>query len=324
MKFVECYNIQNWERQYVDEIVYFGKAEDLEKGGKMYPLALTSMAERYKFHEGRYAYYYNDEPGCREHRELDPEKEYIVFFNGENIAPFAMDVEKDKDKITLDNLLYETTNRATHGEAKWGARANSAIFDYNKNVFLYMHEEKMGKLAKRNDWKYELFREVVQIISENETTFVPIITPFYMDDWDMEVPQLATILAIEPESLPNYFVLHPVTQQVVPLPKPLDDKKNFSAEGILLWARSTVLSLEIDLWARDVTILEQKEATGDPLTEGESARLVQARDMHAGALAEQGQVEQRLKQVEQDVQEKNKPAATYTEEDDGAEVQEEL
>ena len=72
----------------------------------------------------------------------------------------------------------------------------------------------------------------------------------------------------------------------MPLPKPLDDKKNFSAEGILLWARSTVLSLEIDLWARDVTILEQKEATGDPLTEGESARLVQARDMHAGALAE--------------------------------------
>jgi len=72
----------------------------------------------------------------------------------------------------------------------------------------------------------------------------------------------------------------------VPLPKPLDDAKNFTAEGVYLWARSTVLGLEIDLWARDKQVLEQKEASGEEFTEEETGRLATAREMHKGALAE--------------------------------------
>ena len=57
---------------------------------------------------------------------------------------------------------------------------------------------------------------------------------------------------IEKDELPNYFVLHPLTEQVVPFPNKLDDVKNFSPEQVLLWARRTVLYLEIEVFNYDI------------------------------------------------------------------------
>jgi len=62
----------------------------------------------------------------------------------------------------------------------------------------------------------------------------------------MLVPQLSTLIDAKKEELPNFFVLHPLTEQVVPYPNPIDDIKSVSPELILLWARQTILELEME------------------------------------------------------------------------------
>lgn len=120
---IGCFDIQKKGRPFTDEIVYFGAAEDLEKGGKLFPLVQTSMLDRFKNNEGRYSFYYNEDPECRKLGELDHEKELLVFFNGDQIAPYVIDVEVNMDMLTIDRLIFELTNRATYGTPKWGTRA---------------------------------------------------------------------------------------------------------------------------------------------------------------------------------------------------------
>ena len=74
----------------------------------------------------------------------------------------------------------------------------------------------------------------------------------------MVVPQLSSMIEVSKEDLPNFFVLHPLTEQVVPYGEPLNDVANFSPELILLWARRTVLYLEIEHFELHVAILEGK------------------------------------------------------------------
>lgn len=54
--------------------------------------------------------------------------------------------------------------------------------------------------------------------------------------------------------LPNFYVLNPMTDSVVPYPGELDDLTKVSPELILLWARRTVLYLELEYMQK-----EQKE-----------------------------------------------------------------
>jgi len=49
----------------------------------------------------------------------------------------------------------------------------------------------------------------------------------------------------------------------VAYPEPLDKPEDFSPEMILLWARRTVLYLEIELFERDIAAFEAKVAKGD-------------------------------------------------------------
>ena len=68
----------------------------------------------------------------------------------------------------------------------------------------------------------------------------------------MLVPQLSDTLGIMIEETPNFWVLNPFTEQVVMNPEPLDDINNFSPELILLWARRTVLYLEIEAFEMEI------------------------------------------------------------------------
>ena len=76
------------------------------------------MMDKYKFDEGRYNFYYNSDPECRETRHLDKDKEYIVFYNGDNSIPKFL--ELGKDSVDIDTLMVELTTRAVIGTPKWG------------------------------------------------------------------------------------------------------------------------------------------------------------------------------------------------------------
>ena len=47
-------------------------------------------------------------------------------------------------------------------------------------------------------------------------------------------------------------MLHPMTDQLVQYPDPLDDIQNFSPELILTWARAVALSFELEKFAQDI------------------------------------------------------------------------
>ena len=53
------------------------------------------MLDRYKWDDQRAGFFYNDEPECREARDLDPEKSYIVMYGGENSIPFKLTIGED-------------------------------------------------------------------------------------------------------------------------------------------------------------------------------------------------------------------------------------
>jgi len=99
--FVECDQIQHEDRYFYDEIVYFGKEDDLDIGGKADNIQTLSMIDRYSFAEQRISYYYNDDPACAEANQLDPEKNWIVSFNGHNAVPSAW-VYEGEDPIEIE------------------------------------------------------------------------------------------------------------------------------------------------------------------------------------------------------------------------------
>ena len=70
-------------------------------------------------------------------------------------------------------------------------------------------------------------------------------------------------------------MLHPLTDAVVPYPHPLVDVNNFSPELILLWARRTVLYLEIELFEGEIADFERRKENGDQelIYEGEEERI---------------------------------------------------
>ena len=42
--------------------------------------------------EQRIGYFYNTDPECRKARDLDEDKSYVVFFNGEESIPYILEV----------------------------------------------------------------------------------------------------------------------------------------------------------------------------------------------------------------------------------------
>ena len=101
------------------------------------------------------------------------------------------------------------------------------------------------------DWKIMLMMSITHIVQENQTAFVPLIVPHKQDEWMMQVPQLSDLLSIKKEELPNFFVISPFSGQVIKYPDSVEDIK-ISPQSILMWARRTILYLEIDLWEQGI------------------------------------------------------------------------
>jgi len=50
-----------------------------------------------------------------------------------------------------------------------------------------------------------------------------------------------------------------MTEQVVPFPDPIDDIQKLSPDYILLWARRTVLYIEIEYFEEEITKINVKK-----------------------------------------------------------------
>ena len=75
------------------------------------------------------------------------------------------------------------------------------------------------------------------------------------------------MLGITKDELPNFFIIHPLSDQVVPYPETLDKPEDFSPEMILLWARRTVLYLEIEMFEKEIDHYEERKAKGEDIGE---------------------------------------------------------
>jgi len=249
---IKCDEIQGQNRWFYDEIVYFGAQEDLAKGGPVDFFAKASMVDRFNFDEQRVGFFYVEDPECRRLRDLDPEKSFIVIYNGENSIPFILEI--GKDEVDLARLIFEINTGIVKGTPRWGQRANTAVFTHYVNGLIYMIPEMMEPTEMQKDWRMMLMVRLVELIQEKRFSFfVPILSPFTQEPADrMLVPQLSSLIEAKKEELPNFFVLHPLTEQVVPYPRPLDDVKTFSPELILLWARRTILYLEVEQFELEI------------------------------------------------------------------------
>ena len=84
---------------------------------------------------------------------------------------------------------------------------------------------------------------------------MPVVSPFTSGNDRMLVPELSTMMDVKSEELPQFFVLHPITDQVVPYPESLEDPTKFSPDLVLLWGRRTVLYLDIEHFEQELAQL---------------------------------------------------------------------
>jgi hypothetical protein len=111
---------------------------------------------------------------------------------------------------------------------------------------------------------------------------------------------------VKKEEMPNFFVLHPMTDQLVPYPHSLEDHKNVSPELVLLWARRTVLYLETEQFEAEIKDLEEKKAAdAGAFTEEQESRLKQVKEILPAAEEEKKVVIEKHAEMEKLIAEKN-------------------
>ena len=97
---------------------------------------------------------------------------------------------------------------------------------------------------------------------------MPIVTQY--QDRSPLVPGLAEIIEVSYEDLPNFFLLHPTSGQMIPYPEPMNDIRDFSPELMLAWARSEALQQEVLKLTEDLN-----DAEDDPdMDEEEKVGLI--------------------------------------------------
>ena len=63
---IECQHIQTGAgHKTLDEVIYFGPADDLKKGGEAWLVSELSMMDRFNFDESRAFFGVNEDPECR-------------------------------------------------------------------------------------------------------------------------------------------------------------------------------------------------------------------------------------------------------------------
>ena len=147
------------------------------------------------------------------------------------------------------------------------------------------------------DWRVMLSIGMIELMQENDTSFVPLIVPFEQPEEHILLPQLSTLMDIKKEELPNFFAIHPFSDQVVPYPEELKDPEDFSPELILLWARRTILYLEIELFENEIAVYDEKVAKAEEeIPEWETEKIERARNSLAAALEEKAIVIETLEE----------------------------
>ena len=130
----------------------------------------------------------------------------------------------------------------------------------------------------------------------------------------MLVPQLSETLGIMIEETPNFWVLNPFTEQVVMNPEPLDDINNFSPELILLWARRTVLYLEIEAFEQEIAKFDKIQKNDpDKVTEEMREKIDEYRTAVVAAEEELEVVKEKYDLIQDQLskQERNEFAERY-------------
>ena len=180
------------------------------------------------------------------------------------------------------------------------------MFDLKMNALIFMHANDFEPRENLLDWKVLLMSRVVELIQESQTGFVPIFSPFTDQNPRMLVPQLSKMMDVQAEELPQYFVLHPITDQVVPYPHPLDDPAKFTPELVLLWGRRTVLYLDIEHFEQELSTLEKKKTDdADNFSKEDEQRIAQLKEILPAAEEEKKVVIEKHAEIEAALAEKN-------------------
>ena len=77
--------------------------------------------------------------------------------------------------------------------------------------------------------------------------------------------------------MPNFFIVHPLSDRVVPMPDALTNKEDFTSEIIMLWAIRQAHNLDIELFEYNIKIFDEKVAKGEEIEEWETQRNDEAK-----------------------------------------------
>ena len=169
---VDCHAIQHKNRKTPDEVIYFGKKADLQKGGAAEVMTKLSIMDRYNFDEQRAFFGYNEDIACREAYDLETNKSYIGIFNGEDSVPDIMTF--GEDDLTVNQMNFALTTNIVKGTPKWGQRAFSAFFDWKQNGIIYYLPE-IKRETIEEDWRITLMVSVKDWMQQNPSLFLPIV-----------------------------------------------------------------------------------------------------------------------------------------------------
>ena len=149
----------------------------------------------------------------------------------------------------------------------WGQRANAAVFEFYQNALVYMTPELLEPDDWVNDWRVNLMVGTLEYMLDESTNFVPLIVPFEQPEEHILMPQLSSILDVQKDDLPNFFIVHPLSDRVVPMPDTLTNPEDFSSEVIMLWAIRQAHNLDIELFEYNISLYDEKVEKGEEVIE---------------------------------------------------------
>lgn len=168
--------------------------------------------------DSRVAFHYNEDPKCRKAYDLDPEKTYIAFFNGDT-QPQIMTV--NEDYITLEQMKFTLNTSIVKGTPQWGQRAFNTMFEMQQNAVIYYMPEGETMHTIRSDWRVMLMAKINEWMQTNSALFIPIVQTWEADSSEtLMVPTLRKVLKIESQGeLPHLFIYHARSDTVMRYPE---------------------------------------------------------------------------------------------------------
>ena len=130
------------------KVVYFGSDQDLVLGGNADYFLETAIFDAFKNSDNtnRIGFYFNEDPECRKAKDLDENKNYMIFYNGA-LKPFEVEIgpEAEEKWMKPGFLLGLTNARHALANPKWNSRTKDAIFSYEYSGLVYITEEKLER-----------------------------------------------------------------------------------------------------------------------------------------------------------------------------------